>query len=76
LKKAFRKELGLEKSDWINLQLITDEEFKKILEKKIEFIKERTNSKKIIFESKERFKKNIEFKVKEKRGVIGIAEIK
>ena len=74
--QAFRKELGLEKSDWINLQLITDEEFKKILEKKIEFIKERTNSKKIIFESKERFKKNIEFKVKEKRGVIGIAEIK
>ncbi|MEK6844990.1 MAG: isoleucine--tRNA ligase, partial [Nanoarchaeota archaeon] len=31
--QAFRKKLGLEKSDWINLQLIVDEEFKKILEK-------------------------------------------
>ncbi|MEK6817655.1 MAG: class I tRNA ligase family protein, partial [Nanoarchaeota archaeon] len=78
--QAFRKELGLEKSDWINLQLITDEEFKKILEKNAKFIKERTKSKKISIatnkELKERFKKNIEFKIKDKRGMIGITDIK
>ncbi|MDP2673156.1 MAG: isoleucine--tRNA ligase [Nanoarchaeota archaeon] len=78
--QAFRKELGLKKSDWINLQLITDDELKKILEKNAEFIKERTNSKKIVIATDEklgeRFKKNIEFKIKEKRGMIGIADIK
>ncbi len=78
--QAFRKELGLEKSDWINLQLITDEEFKKILEKEMEFIKERTNTKELFITAdkniKERFKKNIEFKIKDKKGVIGIVDIK
>jgi len=96
--QAFRKELGLEKSDWIALQIIADEELKKIFEKNAEFIKERTNSKKIIIATdkeneanlgkisinspsgksqiRERFKKNVEFKIKEKRGIIGIVEIK
>ena len=27
--QAFRKELGLEKNNWVNLQLIVDEELKK-----------------------------------------------
>ncbi|MBI2004456.1 class I tRNA ligase family protein [Candidatus Pacearchaeota archaeon] len=118
--QAFRKELGLEKSEWINLQIITDDELKKILEKNAEFIKERTNSKKIIIatdkevkkeqkagnfltnlpsgksqikdeqktgsfltnsfsgkkQNGERFKKNTEFKIKEKRGMIEITDIK
>ena len=71
--QAFRKELGLEKNNWVNLQLIVDEELKKILEKRIEFIKERTNSKILnITTEKERFKNNTEFKIKEKEGFIGI----
>lgn len=74
--QAFRKELGLEKNKEINLQLIVDENLKKILEKNKGFIKERTNAKELCIitdkENKERFKKNIKFKIKEKEGVIGI----
>ncbi|MFH1151882.1 MAG: isoleucine--tRNA ligase [Nanoarchaeota archaeon] len=72
--QAFRKKLGLEKKDKIELLIFTDDELKKILEKKKDFIKERTNSKnvEIVTTKKERFKKNIEFNIKDKRGEIGI----
>ena len=71
--QSFRKDLGLEKNQKIELQLIVEDDFKKILESKSEFIKERTNSKELFFATgEERFKKNIEFKVKDKKGVIGV----
>ena len=71
--QAFRKKLGLEKHNVIELALVVDDEFKKILEINEEFIKERTNSKILsVTTGKETFKNNIEFKIKEKRGVIGI----
>jgi len=76
--QAFRKELGLVKEDEIELSIFCDEEFKKILEGMKKMIIERTNSKKLEFfdanvtTDKERFKKNIEFKIKDKRGRIAI----
>jgi len=71
--QAFRKKLGLNKNDEIELQLIVEEKFKEILEKKVDFIKERTNSKALLFATdKEKFKKNNEFKIRDKKGVIGI----
>ncbi len=77
--QAFRKDLGFEKKQVIELQIVVgeDEQFKKILETEKEFIKERTNAKElfIVTTKKERFKKNIEFKIKDKEGVIGIIEI-
>ncbi len=77
--QAFRKDLGFEKKQVIELQIVVgkDEQFKKILEMKKEFIKERTNTKRlsIVTTEKERFKKNIEFEIKDKKGIIGITEI-
>jgi isoleucyl-tRNA synthetase len=75
--QSFRKKLGLDKKDKIELLISTDEEFKKILEKQKDFVKERTNSKELEIEAnvttlKERFKNNIEFKIRDKRGDIGI----
>ncbi|VVB83911.1 Isoleucine--tRNA ligase [uncultured archaeon] len=76
--QAFRKELGLNKNNTIELSIFCDDELKKILEKWKTFIMNRTNSKKLEFFSenvttdKERFKKNIEFKIKDKRGKIAI----
>ncbi len=78
--QAFRKELGLNKENKIELSIFTDEELKKILEKWKEFILERTNSKKLeifsenVTTGKERFKNNIEFKIKNKRGTIVITK--
>ena len=71
--QSFRKKLGLEKGDKIKTILLVDEEFKKILEKQINFIEERTNSKKLeinqdVIINKERFKNQSDFKVKNKRG--------
>ena len=77
----FRKNLGLQKKDYIELYIITNKEFVKTLETQENFIKERTNSKKIgiITENspehikvKERFKNKIAFSVKDKRGEIAI----
>ena len=80
----FRKKLGLQKKDNIELYLIVDEDFKKTLEKQKNLIKERTNSKKLEIvtttkgnspassQIKERFKNKIEFKIKDKRGDIAI----
>ncbi|RLG13277.1 isoleucine--tRNA ligase [Candidatus Pacearchaeota archaeon] len=72
--QAFRKNLGLNKQDKVNTYIIVDEGFKKMLEKKEDLIKKRTNSKtlKIVTTTKERFKNNIEFKIKEKKGEIAI----
>ena len=76
--QAFRKELGLKKENEIELFIFCDEELKNILDKWKKFIMERTNSEKLEFFSenvttdKERFKKNIEFKIKDKRGTIAI----
>jgi isoleucyl-tRNA synthetase len=72
--QEFRKKLGLQKKDRIELYLITDENFKKVLEKQKNFIKERTNSKKlkIVTTMKERFKNKIGFKIRDKRGEIVI----
>jgi isoleucyl-tRNA synthetase len=76
--QAFRKELGLVKDDEIELAIFSDGEFRKILESQKKFIMERTNSKKLDFidgnvtTEKERFKKNIEFKIKDKRGWIAV----
>ena len=54
----FRKNLGLNKKDKVETIIITDDKVKKILEKQKEFIKEKTNSRKleIVVTSKERFK--------------------
>lgn len=77
----FRKKLGLRKKDHIELYIIASKEFGKILEAQEDFIKERTNSKKIgiIAENslehvkiKERFKNKTAFSVKDKRGEIAI----
>jgi isoleucyl-tRNA synthetase len=70
----FRKKLGLNKKEKVEISVITSENFKKILEKNKKFIQERTNSKKleIVTTGKERFKNNTEFKIKDKRGIIGI----
>ncbi|MDP3992068.1 MAG: isoleucine--tRNA ligase [Nanoarchaeota archaeon] len=70
----FRKKLGLQKKDLIELFIITDGEFREILETQKDFIKERTNSKKIeiISKGKETFKNKIAFSIKDKRGELAI----
>lgn len=72
--QAFRKKLGLNKKDKVELQIIVDENFKEILNSQENYIKERTNAKKlnVVTGNKETFKNNTEFKIKEKRGVICI----
>jgi isoleucyl-tRNA synthetase len=72
--QAFRKQLGLNKKDLVDVEIVVDENFKGILEKNVEFIKERTNCKslKVVTTMKETFKKNINFKIKTKRGQIFI----
>ena len=72
--QAFRKELGLNKKDKVETYIITDGDFKKILESQKKFIRERTNSKtlEVTTNDKERFKNSTDFKVKDKRGKIAI----
>lgn len=72
--QAYRKQLGLEKKDKVETYIIVNENFKKILEKQKEFLKERTNSKKleIVTTSKERFINKISFKIKDKSGDVAI----
>ena len=74
--QEFRKNLGLNKKDKINLVIVTDDKFKKILKIQENLIKERTNSKsfEIVTTIKERFKKKIDFKIKDKRGQILIID--
>ena len=72
--QAFRKNLGLQKKDKIKLFIITDDEFKEILESQKDFIRSRTNSKtlEIVTTPKETFKNKTDFKIKDKRGDIAI----
>jgi isoleucyl-tRNA synthetase len=72
--QAFRKKLGLEKKDEIELVIVADESMKKFLEKEKKFIQKRTNAKKfeIVTTLKENFKNKIDFKIKDKRGEINI----
>ena len=75
--QAFRRKIGLHKKDRIELVIFTSEELKKILESQKEFIKGRTNSKKLeisenVFVHKEKFKNESDFKIKNKRGKIVI----
>ncbi len=72
--QAFRKKLGLQKKDMVETLIFTGDKLKDILEKQKNFIKKRTNSKKleIVTTKKERFKNKIDFKIKDKRGEIVI----
>jgi len=72
--QAYRKKLGLEKKDRVELFIITDDKFKKILEKNKSIIQDRTNSKRfeIVTTDKEKFKNKINFTIKDKRGRIAI----
>ena len=73
--QAFRKKLGLIKRNKIELYIKTENgEFLNMLQSQKEFIKQRTNSKKIYFVTtkKETFKNKEDFKIKDKRGEIGI----
>ena len=72
--QEFRKKIGLNKKDKVEIILIVDEEFKKILDSQKDFIKKRTNSKKIniVTTNKERFKNKTDFKIKNKKGEIVI----
>ena len=74
LVQSFRKKLGLNKDKQIKLIIITEDKLKKILEKQTDFIKSRTGSKtiEIVTTEKERFKNNLNFKIKDKRGKIVI----
>ena len=73
--QEFRKKLGLNKKENIELYIATSDEFKEIINSKTEFIKSRTNSKKLDFVAtlqKEKFKNTVEFNIKDKRGDIGV----
>src|SRR3989339_568710 len=71
--QSFRRDLGLNKQDIIELIIITkDKELTKIIDDQKEFIQDRTNSKdlSVVTTDKERFKNKIDFKIKDKRGEI------
>lgn len=76
--QAFRKKLGLKKENKVETYIITDGKLNGILESQKDFIKERTNSKKLEFVTtgkgarKETFKNIIGFTVKDKKGDIAI----
>jgi isoleucyl-tRNA synthetase len=74
--QAFRKKLGLQKKDKIELSILIEDEFKEILETQKQFIEERTNARELNLESvttdKEKFKNKIDFRIKDKSGEIGI----
>jgi isoleucyl-tRNA synthetase len=73
--QEFRKKLGLNKKELIELYISSSDEFKEIIAGKIDFLKARTNSKKVDFVTtpqKEKFKNTLEFNIRDKRGEIGI----
>lgn len=78
--QAFRKELGLKKEEQISLAISCENDLKNMLKKWVELLAKRTNSTEIEFfdvnvtTDEERFKKNIEFKIKDKRGYVGITK--
>ena len=62
-----RKKAGLVKTDRIKLNLVFDDNFKMIMEKQLEFIKERTNSKQLLINSDEKsYKNKFEDKIKDR----------
>jgi len=76
--QEFRKNVGLNKKDFVKLGIVTDKEFANILERYRKSIEEKTNSSSIkifienVTTNKERFKKTISFKIKDKKGEIGL----
>ncbi len=72
--QAFRKKLGLEKSQKVETIILTDDGFAKVLESQKQYIQDRTNSKKleVRISGKETFKNITDFSIKEKRGKIAI----
>jgi isoleucyl-tRNA synthetase len=73
--QAFRKELGLNKKDSVRVNIHTDEEFKKIIDDQKNFIRDRTNSKKLEIVTtlqKENFKNITNFRIRDRKGVIEI----
>jgi isoleucyl-tRNA synthetase len=73
--QEFRKKLGLNKKELIELYIASSDGFNEIISGKIDFLKARTNSKKVDFVTtlqKEKFKNTLEFNIRDKRGVIGI----
>lgn len=75
--QEFRKKLGLNKKESIELYIATSDEFKEIINSKTEFIKSRTNSKKLDFVAtlqKEKFKNTVDFNIKDKRGKLGVVK--
>lgn len=71
--QALRKKMGLVKKDVVELSVfVEDSDTKDMFESQKNFIKQRTNSKKVEFVTtgKERFKKGTDFKIKNKRGMI------
>ena len=72
--QAFRRKLGLNRDDLVNIYLIVGESLKKILEGQKQFLEQRTNSKnlEIVTTSKETFKNKIDFRIKEEKGEIAI----
>jgi len=68
--QAERKNAGLQKGQLIDLSLSIDSDLKKYLESYFEFLKERTNSKKINFVDEKTLKDGIVFTVREKKIVL------
>ena len=66
--QGFRKDVGLDKKDFIDVEVIVDENLEKILKKEVEFLKERVHSKGFFINtsSTKRYKNGYEFVVKEK----------
>ncbi len=64
--QAERKKAGLQKGDLISLDVFVDKKLKIMLEKNINFLKERTNSKEIEFTDGKLMKNPIKFEIKDK----------
>ena len=69
-----RRKMGLKKEDLVKTYILVDDKFKHILDERKDFIKERTNSKKleIVTTGKERFKNKVEFSIKNKKGEVEV----
>jgi isoleucyl-tRNA synthetase len=70
--QAYRKKLGLNKEDFINLTIVIEEDFEKVLETQKQFLIERTNSKVLNFSNDFEIsvENSEEFKIKTKKGLI------
>ena len=64
--QAGRKKAGLVKTDMINLNLVINKEFADMIISQLKFIQERTNSKKITLNSKNKYDNELEDKIKDK----------